>query len=186
MMKRSLLLALILAFSSCRANREHPAPTSLPTLSASSSNTSGVSSAELAQSALDDLDSRTPVPLLPMMAHHQKQNMRDHLAVVQEVVSALGRKDFSAVEKAVARVGYSDAMGQMCTHMGAGAPGFTEKALAFHHTADKIADAARHRDQSEVASALADTLTACTFCHATYKQQVVDQATWSALTRGTP
>ncbi len=37
-------------------------------------------------------------------------------------------------------------MGAMCTHMGAGAPGFTEQALHFHHTADKIGDAARKHD----------------------------------------
>jgi DNA-binding MarR family transcriptional regulator len=39
--------------------------------------------------ALDRMDTRAPVPLLPMMANHQKQNMRDHLVAVQEIVAAL-------------------------------------------------------------------------------------------------
>ena len=121
-----------------------------------------------------------------MMAQHQKQNMRDHLAVVQEVIAALARKDFSAIEKSAARMGYSETMGQMCTHMGAGAPGFTDTAVAFHHTADRIGEAASHRDQNAVVTALANTLAACTSCHATYKQRVVDEGTWSAVTGGPP
>lgn len=31
---------------------------------------------------LDGMDTRAPVPLLPMMANHQKQNMRAHLQAV--------------------------------------------------------------------------------------------------------
>ena len=124
--------------------------------------------------ALDQLDTRTAVPLLPMMANHQKQNMRDHLAAVQEIVAALVTDDFTGIEKAASRIGFSEQMGQMCTHMGAGAPGFTEQALAFHHTADRIGDAARKRDRKAVISGLAVTLQTCTGC-ATWKQQVVDE-----------
>jgi cytochrome c556 len=124
---------------------------------------------------LDRLDRRKPVPLLPMMANHQKQNMREHLAVVQEVVSATATRDFSKVAQAAQRIGYSEAMGQMCAHMGAGAPGFTEQALAFHHSADRIVDAAKREDSTGVLTALGDTLATCTACHAAYKQQIVDK-----------
>jgi hypothetical protein len=72
-------------------------------------------------------------------------------------------------------------MGKMCQHMGAGAPGFTEQALEFHHTADGIAAAARRRHREGVLQALAATMQTCVACHATLKQQVVDDATWSAL-----
>ena len=65
-------------------------------------------------------------------------------------------------------------MGQMCNHMGAGAPGFAEQALRFHHTADTIAEAARKRDMQGVLSALGATLATCTGCHATFKQRIVD------------
>jgi hypothetical protein len=114
-----------------------------------------------------------------MMANHQKQNMREHLVAVQQIVAAVGANDFAAIEKAASRLGYSEQMGQMCTHMGAGAPGFTEQAVAFHHTADGIGAAARAQDQAAVLLALDQTMRACTSCHATFKQQVVDDAAWS-------
>lgn len=126
-------------------------------------------------SELDRLDRRKPVPLLPMMANHQKQNMRDHLEVVKEVVSATASGDFNEVIQSAQRIGYSEAMGQMCAHMGAGAPGFTEQALAFHRSADLILDAAKREDSTAVLTALGDTLATCTACHAAYKQQVVER-----------
>lgn len=135
--------------------------------------------------ALDRMDTRVAVPLLPMMANHQKQNMRDHLVVVQEIVAAAGTNDFAAIEKAAGRIGYSEQMGQMCNHMGAGAPGFTDKALEFHHSADKIGGAAKKKDMAAVWKALGETLATCTGCHAAFKQHVVDEAAWSAATRQT-
>lgn len=136
------------------------------------------------QRALDKLDSRSSVPLLPMMANHQKQNMRDHLAVVQEVVAGIAASDYAAIEKAAGRMGFSEQMGAMCSHMGAGAPGFTEQAIAFHKTADSIADAARKHDRDGVTRALATTLATCTGCHSTWKQQVVDEEALARATGG--
>lgn len=131
---------------------------------------------------LDRLDTRAAVPLLPMMANHQKQNMRDHLLAVQDIVGALAGDDFSTIEHAASRIGYSEQMGQMCTHMGAGAPAFTEQALHFHHTADSIAAAARKRDRAAVLAALSATLQTCTSCHAAWKQRVVDEQAWGQAT----
>ena len=48
--------------------------------------------------------------------------------------------------RAASRIGYSEEMGRMCSHMGMGAPGFTETALQFHRTADTIGTAAKQRD----------------------------------------
>lgn len=138
-----------------------------------------------ASEALDKLDTRTPVPLLPMMAHHQKQNMREHLVAVQQIIAALAIEDYPGIETAVARIGFSDQMGRMCDHMGAGAPGFTDQALAFHHTADRIAEAAKARDATRVLTELGATLQRCTSCHATWKQQVMDQAAWERATART-
>jgi hypothetical protein len=130
---------------------------------------------------LDAMDTRVPVPLLPMMANHQKQNMRDHLHAVQEIIAAVGARDFGGVARAAATIGYSEPMGQMCNHMGAGAPGFTEQALRFHHTADTISAAARSRDMAGVLTALNETLATCTGCHSAFKQRVVDETTWAAI-----
>jgi len=149
---------------------------------ASAENESASMAAHLAGDSAEGSDTRAAVPLTAMMAAHQKQNMRDHLAAVQEIVAGLAAGDMSAVEKAARRIGYSDAMAQMCRHMGAGAPGFTDLALAFHHTADTIADAAQRGDRKATTKALAATLHTCVGCHAAYRQEVVDQATWQRRT----
>jgi hypothetical protein len=130
---------------------------------------------------LDRIDLRTPLPMLPMMAKRQKENMRDHLLVVQEIIAALVSDDFAAVERSAQRIGFSEDTRQMCTRMGAAAPGFTEQALAFHHLIDRVAVAARERDRVGVLEQLGATLEICTACHSTWKQQVVDEATWERL-----
>jgi cytochrome c556 len=112
--------------------------------------------------------------------------MRDHLAAVQEIVAAVAKNDFSSVEKSASRMGFSETMKQMCTHMGAGTPGFAEAAIGFHKDADKISEAARKRDAALVLSSLGQTLSHCTGCHETYKQHIVDESVWSAASGGRP
>jgi hypothetical protein len=108
--------------------------------------------------------------------------MRDHVTAVQEIVVALTTHDYAAVEKSAGRIGYSDQIAMMCIHMGAAAPGFAEQAIAFHHTADRIGDAARAHDPTRVLVELSATLMTCMSCHAAWQQQVVDDATWHRLT----
>ena len=133
-------------------------------------------------SADDTIEERRPLPLLQMMADHQKQMMRDHLAAVQEIVTALSLDDFDAVQHAAVRLGYSDEVGKVCNHMGAASPAFTRQALAFHHTADDIVAAARERNRDRVLAELSTTLKACRACHAQWKQEIIDDATWNRLT----
>jgi cytochrome c556 len=137
---------------------------------------------EHAMMSMSVADTRQPLPLPAMMADHQKQNMREHLAAVQAIIAALSHDDMDAVAKAAGRLGYSEAMGQMCEHMGAATPGFTAMALDFHHTADTIGEAARRGDRTAALTALDRTLQTCVGCHATYRQEVVDEATWKRLT----
>jgi hypothetical protein len=139
-----------------------------------------------ALTVFESMDIRVAVPLLPMMANHQKENMRDHLAAVQEIVMGVGSRDFDSIERAARRIGYSEQMGQMCNHMGAGAPGFTEQALQFHRTADRISETATARNMPGVVSALGETLATCTGCHSVFKQRVVDETTWASLTNQAP
>ena len=179
-MSRAVLVLIPIVAVLAACSRESP-----PAPAATSSVTAAPSAASAAD-ALDRMDTRAPVPLLPMMANHQKQNMRDHLVAVQEIVAALATDDFAAVERAAGRIGFSEQMGQTCTHMGAGAPGFTEQALNFHHTADRISAAARDRDRARVLTELGATLQTCTSCHAAWKQQVVDEPTWTRLTSSAP
>lgn len=136
--------------------------------------------------ALNALDTRTPLPLQPMMAWHQKQNMQQHLVAIQRITEALSREDWQAVSEAAAMIALSPQMQMQCEHMGAGADGFTETALDFHHRADGIVQAAAEQDTTAVLAATSHTLQACTSCHATYRQDVVDAQTWEAQTGGGP
>lgn len=175
-----LVVLSLTLFSSCSRNSS---------VQAQPEETPGANSNSVAQPSaaerLDQMDTRGPVPLLPMMANHQKQNMREHLVAVQGIVAALATSDFSGIEQAASKIGFSDKMGQMCEHMGAGAMGFSDQALEFHHTADRIVDAAKARDSTRVLVALSATLQTCTSCHAVWKQQVVYAATWQQLTSAT-
>lgn len=127
------------------------------------------------------LDKRTPLPLTAMMANHQKQEMRDHLQVVQEIAIALGKDDFDAIAASAARIAWSDKQAMMCKHMGAGASGFTAMGEHFHRTVDDIVKAAKGRDRAGVATALGTTLGTCVGCHATYRQDIVDEQAFSKL-----
>ena len=178
MFPRLFTLTLSLVVFACQ-RAEPPAPPVVPAVA-----TPAVVDPRVAAiDALDAMDTRKGVPLIPMMAHHQKQNMRDHLLAVQEIVLAVAADDFSAVEKASARIGASPQMTQMCSHMGMGAPGFSDQALGFHQTADSIGAAAKKKDRKAVLDALGKTLTTCTACHAAWKQAVVDEKTWSAASK---
>jgi hypothetical protein len=130
----------------------------------------------------DASEGRRPLPLLQMMADHQKRMMRDHLGAVQEIVTALASDDFAAVQRAAARLGFSEEVGRMCTRIGAASPAFTQQSLAFHHTADGIAAAARERNRPRVLAELSMTLKACRACHSGWKQDIVDEPTWNRLT----
>ena len=174
-----LVLVAIGAVLGACSRESPPAPAAM-------SSAATAASAASAADALDTMDTRAPVPLLPMMANHQKQNMRDHLVAVQEIVAAIATDDFAGVERAAGRIGFSEQMGQMCTHMGAGAPGFTEQALEFHHSADRVGAAACDRDRGRVLTELGATLQMCTACHARWKQQVVDEPTWTRMTSYAP
>lgn len=171
MMRLGILLAAAALLGACgrtsSPQEQSPAAVSVPT--------------QTPHAALSALDKRKPLPLLPMMANHQKANMREHLVAVQEITSALSKDDYAAAEQAAHRLGFSEQVGQMCTHMGAGAPGFAEQALAFHHTADRIAASPRHKDRAQALADLGATLQACTGCHAAWKQEIVDEATWQRL-----
>ncbi len=171
---KSVLLAACLAAFACGC-QNHSAPRS-------ASGVGDHSPQNHAQPVADALDTRIPVPLLPRMAQHQRENMRDHLAAVQEILAAVSKNDFAGVQNAAARIESSEQMQQMCRHMGMGAPGFTELALNFHHTADGIGPAARKQDENEILKALSATVSTCVACHATYRQQVVNEATWRRLT----
>jgi hypothetical protein len=176
MSRRGSLWILAFTVAACGA----PAPAESPSVEAPPP------PAPSLEGELAAIDGRTPVPLLPPMAAHQREQMRDHLVVVQEITAALARDDLDAAAASAARMGTSDSMTAMCTHMGSGAPGFTERALEMHRGADAIAAAAREGDRTGSLRALSETLATCTSCRATYRQELVDHARWTELTATAP
>ncbi len=199
-MKRLLPFSLLLLLCACQQTPTPPAqptpkttpetpkapaptPASAPTTAPASEATSApVHNPAQAQQALNEMDTRTPVPLQPMMALHQKQNMQAHLVAVEGITTSLAKEDWDAVAKHAKEIGSSPEMQQMCEHMGKGAPGFTELALEFHNRADKIVQAAAAKDTKAVLQATGHTLQACTSCHNQYRQDVVDPKTWETRT----
>lgn len=167
------LLHPFLLFAACETH-DTPAPQAVT----ESAPTATSSSACQPIDELDALDPRTPVPLHPTMAWHQKQSMMEHLVAIQRITDGLAREDWEEVARASTLIETSAEMQQMCRHMGAGAEGFTELALDFHRRADAIGAAARAHDGPAVLRATSNTLQACTACHAAFRQEVVDVATW--------
>ena len=149
--------------------------------SSSSAETSEPPAHAVDHPTMGSMDSRMPLPLTAMMAGHQKQEMRDHLRVIQEVTTALATDDFDAIAKSASRIGWSEQQAAMCKHMGAGAPGFATVGETFHHTADGIIEAARKHDHAAVTTALGATLATCVGCHDSYRQDVVDDAAFAKL-----
>jgi hypothetical protein len=129
-----------------------------------------------------ELDGRAPVPLLPPMAVHMREQMREHLVTIEAITAALADDDLDRVATAADTLGTSPSSAAMCEHMGAGAPGFTERGLELHRSADGIAEAARAGDRAATLRALSSTLSTCTGCHAAYRQEVVDSAEWARRT----
>ncbi len=172
----SATVVLTLCAAACQNKDPTPAavqeqPRPLPTVSACQP------AAELA-----GLDHRTPVPLQPMMAWHQKQNMMEHLVAIQRITDGLARQDWEEIASASALIESSPQMQQMCQHMGAGAEGFTEMALDFHRRADAIGVAARAQDGAAVLRATSNTLESCTGCHAAFRQEIVSATEWQQRT----
>lgn len=167
----------------CDAQQAPPTPSASASASVPSpASAAAVGNASAAHEQLAKMDPRRPVPLQPMMAWHQKQNMMEHLVAVQRITEALSREDWDGVAEAAKLIESSPRMQQMCRHMGSGAEGFTELALDFHRRADAIGVAAKAKDGKAVLQATSNTLQACTSCHAAYRQDVVDAATWEART----
>ncbi|MBK6920715.1 MAG: cytochrome c [Deltaproteobacteria bacterium] len=184
----ALLLGAACVVAACDRQQVAPSATESAPPGAAASATSDLPSPNACApfEQLASMDTRRPVPLQPMMAWHQKQDMMDHLVAIQQITDALGREDWEGVASASGRIGLSPSMQQQCEHMGAGADGFTELALDFHRRADAIGVAAQAEDATAVLRATSNTLQACTSCHATYRQDIVDAATWQARTGSAP
>lgn len=116
------------------------------------------------------VDERIPLNMTPQNKLQQLQNMRSHLAAVQDITGLLAGGDFrQAAAIARSRLGLSPEMETMCRAMSDNQD-FVRMALAFHHNGNELGDILQRGNLKESLDALHTTLGHCVQCHATFRQ----------------
>jgi hypothetical protein len=120
-------------------------------------------------------DTRQPVELPARMRDHMLANMRDHLAALAEIQSALaGGRYEQAADVAEQRLGMSSLERHGASHMAGHMPKtMQDVGTAMHRAASRFARVAQEtavtRDLPRALGALADVSSQCVACHAAFK-----------------
>jgi hypothetical protein len=127
----------------------------------------------VANSRADDV--REPVTMPPMMQAHMRANMRDHLAAISEIQSALAAGQYDhAADIAEQRLGMTSLELHGARHMAALMPaGMQAIGTAMHQAASRFARVAEEAPVSgglsRALDALAEVSRQCVACHANYR-----------------
>lgn len=123
-------------------------------------------------------DGRTEVKFPPMVRDNFLRHMRDHLAAISEIQSALGQGNFKlAADTAKGRLGM-DAPSSMACNPGKAKmsqmtrympDGMRRAGRVMHHAADQFAVDVKAGDYRTAIAALAKVTHACASCHAQYR-----------------
>jgi hypothetical protein len=114
-------------------------------------------------------DNRISLNLPPPMKLHQLQNMRAHLAAVQEIVVKLGEENFEEASNiAHQKLGLTLEMESMCNRFEN--EEFKKMGIGFHKSADKLGEILAKGDMENSLAALGNTMSYCVSCHAQFKQ----------------
>ncbi|PCI21599.1 MAG: cytochrome C [Piscirickettsiaceae bacterium] len=114
-------------------------------------------------------DGRISLNLPPMMKQHQLSNMRAHLDAIRNIIASLSEEDFAAASKiASQQLGSTEKMMAMCNNFDN--ENFKTMGLAFHKSADKLAETLKEGNIQTSLRALKTTMNSCVSCHATFKQ----------------
>jgi hypothetical protein len=120
-------------------------------------------------------DTREFVGIPEPMNSHMLANMRDHLAAVGEMQSALARGEFSLAGKvAETRLGMSSLEAHGASHVAGFMPkGMQDAGTIMHRAASRFAivatDAGVSGDLKAPLAALSEVTQACVGCHAGYR-----------------
>ena len=127
--------------------------------------------AGMGQVSAADADPRERVELPEMMQQHMMANMRDHLAAIDEILSAMASGESErAAEIAESRLGMSSLTSHGADHMGRFMPqGMREAGMAMHRAATAFALKAQEGDLLPAYGALSAVTSACVGCHAGYR-----------------
>lgn len=116
------------------------------------------------------VDQRTVLRLAPAERHLILGEMRQFLAGVQTMSTALAREDMELVARTARSLGSAAAAGVPPTLMGKLPLGFKRLGLSVHRDFDRIAmDAQSLGDPAHTQAQLGRTLASCVTCHSAYQ-----------------
>ncbi|PCH83955.1 MAG: cytochrome C [Piscirickettsiaceae bacterium] len=114
-------------------------------------------------------DTRISLNLPPMMKQHQLSNMRGHLDAIRNIIGSLSEEDFAAASNiASQQLGSTKKMMAMCNSFDN--EEFKTMGLAFHKSADRLAETLKEGNIKTSLRALKTTMNSCVSCHATFRQ----------------
>lgn len=109
--------------------------------------------------------------LKPAQKEALKATMREHLAALEAVVSALARQDYEkAADVAHSELGFPKHHEAMQREQGAALPKkYQELALEHHQAAEDLAEAIAAREMTPILQKLSRTIQACNACHRAFQ-----------------
>jgi hypothetical protein len=116
-------------------------------------------------------DTRQLVQLPEMMQQHMMSNMRDHLAVINELLINMAKGELDeAARIAEYRLGMSALESHGASHMARFMPeGMRQAGTDMHRAASRFALKAQEGDVLPAYAALSEITSACVACHSGYR-----------------
>jgi hypothetical protein len=104
-----------------------------------------------------------------MQGAHQLSNMRAHMTALAEIVKYMNSDQYNeASAVAQEKLGLTVSMNSMCGSFGN--KSFETMGVAFHKSADVLAQTLKTKDQKKSMVALEKVMNGCVLCHSTFKQ----------------
>jgi hypothetical protein len=129
------------------------------------------SAAVPAAGQMDASAPRVRLELQPAQQEALKTTMREHLAALEAIVSALGRQDYAkAAAVAHLELGFPKHHEAMQREQGMALPKhYQGLAMAHHQAAEELATAIAAREMAPILQQLDRTIRACNACHDAYQ-----------------
>lgn len=104
-----------------------------------------------------------------MKGVHQLSNMRAHMTALADIVKYMNSDQYDEASKvAQEKLGLTVSMNSMCGNFGS--KSFETMGVAFHKSADALAQTLKTKDQKQSMLALEKVMNGCVLCHSTFKQ----------------
>ncbi|MEK6691271.1 MAG: cytochrome c [Nitrospirota bacterium] len=114
------------------------------------------------------IDERTELKLPAPMKVMQKSQMRQHLATIGEITSALAQNDLKKAEAITrSRLGWTEEEEKQCSMVTdiTGEPDFLKYGKAMHMKAEELSNAAKSGNRDRAIYALGELINNCNACH---------------------